>query len=50
MTCGLYDNDGHENHFCHRCKYVSLLGSDPDRPCEACLDLGNCQFERDDEK
>lgn len=51
MTCGLYDNDGHENHFCHKCKYISLLGSqDPDRPCKPCLDLGNCKFEIDDEK
>lgn len=51
MTCGLYDNDEHEDHFCHKCKHLSLLGcQDPDRQCKTCLDLGNCKFERDDEK
>lgn len=49
MACGLHDNDGHEDHFCHRCEYVSLLGSRvQNRPCKICLELGNCKFERDD--
>lgn len=51
MTCGLYDNDGHEDHFCHKCRHISFLGSqDSDRPCKTCLDIGNCKFERDDGK
>lgn len=46
MTCGLYDMDGHENHFCYKCKNISFLGfGEPDRPCNTCLDLGNCNFE-----
>lgn len=48
MTCGLYDNDGHENHYCHRCENVSSLGArEPDRPCKVCLDLGNCCFKEE---
>lgn len=46
MTCGSYDADGHENHFCHNCRHVSFLGSRyPNRPCKTCLDIGNCHFE-----